>query len=63
MFGGDWPVCTRATTLRRWVEVLLEIVGPRSHQEQTKVFAENACRFYGLTARGPVRRHKKLAIG
>ncbi len=52
MFGGDWPVCTRATPLRRWVEVLLEIVRPRSYQEQTKLFAGNACRFYGLDCPG-----------
>jgi predicted TIM-barrel fold metal-dependent hydrolase len=48
MFGGDWPICTRATPLRRWVEVLLEIVRSRSYLEQTKLFAQNACRFYGL---------------
>src|SRR5688500_12250451 len=26
MFGGDWPVCTRAATLRQWVQALREIV-------------------------------------
>ena len=49
MFGGDWPVCTRAgATLRRWVEVLREIVRDRSEAEQRKLFADNAIRFYGL---------------
>jgi L-fuconolactonase len=49
MFGGDWPVCTRnGDTLRRWVEVLLEIVHNRNEAEQRKLFAENAIRFYAL---------------
>ena len=49
MFGSDWPVCTRGATLRRWVEVLQEVVRSRSRQEQCKLFAENAAGFYGLS--------------
>jgi predicted TIM-barrel fold metal-dependent hydrolase len=48
MFGSDWPVCTRGATLRRWVEVLREVVRARPREEQQKLFAENAVRFYGL---------------
>lgn len=49
MFGGDWPVCTRGATLRRWVETLWQIVRGRKEDEQRKLFSENAVRFYGLT--------------
>jgi L-fuconolactonase len=49
MFGGDWPVCTRGgATLRRWVEVLTEIVRGRPEADRRKLFAENAVAFYGL---------------
>lgn len=48
MFGGDWPVCLRGATYRQWVEGLLEIIAPRSQQDQRKLMAENALRFYGL---------------
>jgi L-fuconolactonase len=50
MFGSDWPVCTRGATLRRWVEVLLELVRPRNEAEQRKLFAANALRVYRLEA-------------
>jgi L-fuconolactonase len=48
MFGGDWPVCTKAASLRQWVEALKEVVRDRPADEQRKLFAENAIRFYGL---------------
>jgi predicted TIM-barrel fold metal-dependent hydrolase len=48
MFGGDWPVCTRAATFRQWVEALRQIVRERTAEEQRKLFAANAIRFYGL---------------
>ncbi|HID76754.1 MAG TPA: amidohydrolase [Planctomycetaceae bacterium] len=48
MFASDWPVCTRAATLRQWVTALREVVGQRSREEQRKLFAQNADRFYGL---------------
>ncbi len=48
MFGGDWPVCTRAATYRQWVEALRQIVGSRSEADNRKLFAENATSFYGL---------------
>lgn len=49
MFGGDWPVCTRAATFREWVEALQAIVRERSAEQQRKLFHDNAVRFYGLT--------------
>jgi L-fuconolactonase len=48
MFGSDWPVCTRGATLRRWVEVLFELVRNRNQAEQQKLFAGNAVRVYRL---------------
>ncbi|MCR4411098.1 MAG: amidohydrolase family protein [Thermoguttaceae bacterium] len=49
MFGGDWPVCTRAATYRQWVEALRQIVRARSEADNRRLFAENAIRFYGLS--------------
>ncbi len=48
VFGGDWPVCTLAATLRQWVEALHAIVADRPASEQTKIFHENASRIYRL---------------
>ncbi len=49
MFGGDWPVCTKAATYKQWVEALKSIVADRKEDEQKKLFADNAVRFYGLS--------------
>ena len=48
MFGGDWPVCTRAATLGQWVAALRAIVRDRPHDEQKKLFHDNAVSCYGL---------------
>jgi predicted TIM-barrel fold metal-dependent hydrolase len=48
MFGGDWPVCTKAATYKQWVEALKAIVKDRKAEEQRKLFHDNAVRFYGL---------------
>jgi predicted TIM-barrel fold metal-dependent hydrolase len=48
MFGGDWPVCTKAATYKQWVEALKEIVADRDEESQRKLFYGNAVRFYGL---------------
>jgi len=49
VFGGDWPVCTRAAPLSVWVNLLQEIVAKRPFQEKRKLFWGNAHRFYGLS--------------
>ncbi|MBX3015277.1 MAG: amidohydrolase family protein [Caldilineaceae bacterium] len=49
VFGGDWPVCTLVASYREWVTALLEIIASRSEQDQRKLLAENAERFYGLS--------------
>jgi predicted TIM-barrel fold metal-dependent hydrolase len=48
MFGGDWPVCTKAATFRQWVEALRALVRGRPEEERRKLFHANAVRVYGL---------------
>ena len=48
VFGGDWPVCTRAGTLRQWVTALQAIVANRPAGDQKKLFHDNAIRVYRL---------------
>jgi L-fuconolactonase len=48
MFGGDWPVCSIASSLGCWVKILKEIVGKESVTNQEKLFAKNAERIYRL---------------
>ncbi len=48
MFGGDWPVCTKAATYRQWVEALRTIVKGESLENRRKLFHDNAVRFYGI---------------
>jgi predicted TIM-barrel fold metal-dependent hydrolase len=53
MFGGDWPVCTKAASLREWVTALNSIVRERSQEHQRRLFHDNAVRFYGLPSESP----------
>ena len=48
VFGGDWPVCTLAATLRQWANALQAIVANRPHGDQKKLFHDNAMRVYRL---------------
>ncbi len=48
VFGGDWPVVTRAVSYSDWLTVLREIVAGRPAAEQKKLFSENAGRVYNL---------------
>jgi predicted TIM-barrel fold metal-dependent hydrolase len=48
MFGSDWPVCTRAATLRAWVTALRRIIARRPAEDQRRLMHDNAVRFYGL---------------
>jgi L-fuconolactonase len=48
MFGGDWPVCTLRATYQQWVDALKMIVRNRTAENQRRLFAENATRYYGL---------------
>jgi predicted TIM-barrel fold metal-dependent hydrolase len=48
MFGGDWPVCTRAASFNQWLTALQQIVADRPRAEQRRLFHDNAARFYGV---------------
>ena len=48
IFGGDWPVCTLATSLGQWIAALRQIVSGRSESDQQKILHDNAVRLYEL---------------
>jgi len=48
MFGSDWPVCLLAASYRQVKEIVEDYLRDFSEDERTKVFGENAIRFYGL---------------
>ena len=48
IYGSDWPVSTQATDYRRWVDTLREAVSGCSSEELTKLFRDNAIKFYRL---------------
>jgi len=48
MFGSDWPVCTLASPLRRWVETLDLITAGASEENRQRLFIDNARRVYRL---------------
>ncbi len=48
MFGGDWPVSTLAVAYPEWVAIVEEVVAGCSEDELTKLFRDNARRFYRL---------------
>jgi L-fuconolactonase len=49
-FGGDWPVVLGAAPYRRWVETLDAFAAQLSPEGRRKLWAENARRFYRLSA-------------
>ncbi len=48
MFGGDWPVCTLASSYKDWYDALAGIVSSYSAEEQRKLFHDNAARVYRI---------------
>jgi predicted TIM-barrel fold metal-dependent hydrolase len=48
MFGSDWPVCTQAASLSRWIDTLTEITRFAGEANQQKLFGDNAERLYRL---------------
>ena len=48
MFGGDWPVSELATSYRRWVDLVDQVVADASPEERRKLYRDNARRFYRL---------------
>jgi L-fuconolactonase len=49
MFAGDWPVVNLGASLKGWVETLKTLVREDSDANQTRLFRDNAIKFYGLT--------------
>ncbi|MEE2657128.1 MAG: amidohydrolase family protein [Candidatus Latescibacterota bacterium] len=50
-FGSNWPVCERAGTYARCLQIARALLAERSESEQAAFFHENAARIYGLSAR------------
>ncbi len=48
MFGGDWPVCTKAATYAEWLTALREIIANRPEADQKKILHDVAARLYGI---------------
>jgi predicted TIM-barrel fold metal-dependent hydrolase len=50
LFGGDWPVCTLTSSLKRWVDIARELVKDEPVERQEKLFYRNAERVYRCAA-------------
>lgn len=48
MFGGDWPVCTKAGSYADWLTALRQIIADRPEADQKRILHDNAERLYGL---------------
>jgi L-fuconolactonase len=49
VFGGDWPVCTLAATLRQWADALRTIVAEHPEVQVRKLLHDNAHHVYRLS--------------
>ena len=48
VWGSDWPVCTLATPLGRWMDCTRKLVAEASYDESARLFSRNAARIYRL---------------
>lgn len=48
MFGSDWPVCTRALSWSRWLEMLDDVLTGTAPADLERFWRGNARRFYRL---------------
>jgi predicted TIM-barrel fold metal-dependent hydrolase len=48
MYGGDWPVCTKAATYKEWLTALRQIISNRPEADQKRILHDNAAKFYGI---------------
>ena len=53
LFGGDWPVVTRATTWRGWHDIAAELLADRSDADRARVWAGTAREAYRLPGGTP----------
>lgn len=51
MYGGDWPVCTLASSYKRWLECLDDLLTGASRAEKTALFRDVAADVYRLVRR------------
>ena len=52
MFGSDWPVCLLASSYKRWVEAVDELIADLSEDERDAITGGTAHRFYGIPDKG-----------
>ncbi len=50
LFGSDWPVCTLACSLRRWLEVLGELTRGCTRAERERLWGSNARKVFRIGA-------------
>ncbi len=48
LWGSDWPVCTLTCSLKRWMDVALELTSDASDEQLDALFGGNARRIYRL---------------
>jgi len=48
VFGGDWPVCNKTSSIAGWVHTLKQILHDASELDKRKLFHDNAAKFYGV---------------
>ena len=48
VFGGDWPVCTKAATYAEWLTAFRQIIASRPEADQKAILHDNAVKYYGL---------------
>ncbi|MFD1614116.1 amidohydrolase family protein [Gelatiniphilus marinus] len=48
LYGSDWPVCLLAANYEKQLHIIQNYVKDFSKEEQSKIFGENAIKFYNL---------------
>ena len=48
VYGGDWPVCTKAATYAEWLTAFRQIIASRPEADQKAILHDNAVKYYGL---------------
>jgi len=48
VYGGDWPVCTKAGTYGDWLKALRAILANRPEADQKAILHDNAVKYYAL---------------
>ena len=49
LWGSDWPVCTPATTYRRWLDTAEALLATRvDADDRARIFGGNAMKLYRL---------------